>query len=74
MQTCCLSELMPGETALVLNDNPALLAFGVIEGTEVTCIRKSPLGEPCAFSIRGAVIALRSEDTSLVRCKKCRTK
>ena len=36
--------------------------IGLIEGTVVECVGKSPLGDPCAYVIRGAVIALRSED------------
>lgn len=40
-----------------------LLDLGVIEGTNITCIQKSPAGDPTAFYIRGATIALRSEDS-----------
>jgi ferrous iron transport protein A len=40
--------------------------IGLIEGTEVECLQKSPAGDPTAFLIRGAVIALRSEDSSNV--------
>jgi len=40
--------------------------IGLIEGTEVECLQKSPAGDPVAFLIRGAVIALRSEDSSKV--------
>ena len=40
--------------------------IGLIIGTKVTCIQKSPLGDPVAYLIRGAVIALRSEDSSRV--------
>jgi len=40
--------------------------IGLIEGTEVECLQKSPAGDPVAFLIRGAVIALRSEDSSQV--------
>lgn len=40
--------------------------IGLIEGTEVECLQKSPAGDPVAFLIRGAVIALRSEDSSNV--------
>jgi len=40
--------------------------MGLIEGTRVSCLQKSPLGDPVAFLIRGAVIALRSEDSSRV--------
>ena len=40
--------------------------IGLIEGTKVECIQKSPSGDPIAFLIRGAVIALRREDSSSV--------
>ena len=44
--------------------------IGLIEGTEVECVQKSPTGDPVAYRIRGALIALRSEDSSniLVAC------
>ncbi|RPF49154.1 ferrous iron transport protein A [Hydrogenoanaerobacterium saccharovorans] len=44
--------------------------IGLIEGTDVECLQKSPSGDPVAYLIRGAVIALRSEDSSkiLVTC------
>lgn len=38
--------------------------IGLIEGTKVKCLQKSPAGDPVAYLIRGAVIALRSEDSS----------
>jgi len=40
--------------------------IGLIEGTDVECLQKSPAGDPVAYLIRGAVIALRSEDSSNV--------
>ena len=40
-----------------------LLDIGLIEGTETECVLVSPLGDPKAFLIRGAVIALRNEDS-----------
>lgn len=40
--------------------------IGLIEGTEVECVLKSPCGDPAAYQIRGAVIALRSEDSSQI--------
>jgi len=43
-----------------------LLDLGLIEGTEVECLGKSPAGDPTAYLIRGAVIALRSEDSSQI--------
>ncbi|HHU05836.1 MAG TPA: ferrous iron transport protein A [Clostridiales bacterium] len=43
-----------------------LLDIGLIEGTEVECLGKSPAGDPTAYLIRGAVIALRSEDSGQI--------
>lgn len=38
------------------------LDIGLIENTPVECVGKSPLGDPSAYLIRGAVIAIRSKD------------
>lgn len=40
-----------------------MLDLGIINGTEIESLYKSPSGNPVAYLIRGAVIALRS-DTS----------
>ena len=39
-----------------------LLDLGLIRGTRVTCIARSPWGDPAAYLVRGAVIALREQD------------
>lgn len=71
-----LRELIKGEKGIVtgLTSGKAmkmrLRDIGLIEGTEVECLGKSPLGDPAAFLIRGAVIALRNEDASHVRIRK----
>ena len=41
-----------------------LMDIGFIAGSPVGCIGKSPLGDPTAYLIKGAVIALRAEDSS----------
>lgn len=70
-----LSKLEKGEHAIVTEVcadggmNRRLQDLGLVKGTMVTCLQKSPLGDPTAFLIRGAVIALRSEDSSHVRIK-----
>ena len=38
-----------------------LMDLGLIEGTEVKSLYKSPAGNPIAYMIRGAVIALRTD-------------
>ena len=66
MQT--LDILKPGQTGVVVKLNSVgsmrrrLLDIGLVEGTRVECLGKSPSGDPSAFLIRGAVIAIRSED------------
>lgn len=40
-----------------------LLDLGLVEDTEVVCVGKSPKGDPCAYRIRGAVIAIRHVDS-----------
>lgn len=64
----CLSQLKPGECGEVIRlsgENGIkrrLEDLGLVEGTRVKCIQRSALGDPTAYSIRGAVIALREED------------
>lgn len=64
-----LAELKVGGKAKVLsvddelNIKRRLQDIGLINGTTVECLYKSPLGDPKAFLIRGAVIALRCEDS-----------
>ena len=36
--------------------------MGLVRGTRVECLHRSPFGDPAAYLIRGAVIALRQED------------
>lgn len=46
-----------------------MLDLGLVNGTLVEALRKSPSGDPTAYGIRGAVIALRSEDASKIFVK-----
>ncbi|PAB58644.1 FeoA family protein [Anaeromicrobium sediminis] len=43
-----------------------MLDLGLIPGSYVEVIRKSPLGDPIAYNIRGATIALRKEESSQI--------
>ncbi|HPU35765.1 MAG TPA: FeoA family protein [Bacillota bacterium] len=38
-----------------------LLDLGLVPGAEIKTIRRSPVGDPTAYLIRGMVIALREE-------------
>ena len=43
-----------------------MLDLGLIIDTVVEALLKSPAGDPVAYDIRGAVIALRSEESSKI--------
>lgn len=43
-----------------------MLDLGIIKGTKIMPILKSPFGDPIAFEIRGSIIALRSEISELI--------
>lgn len=71
-----LAELMPGETARVLRLHSApaeamrLSELGLIPGTAVKCVMCAPFGDPSAYIIRGAVIAIRDIDAQKISVTK----
>ena len=70
-----LSDIKLGESAKVTSlknrgsMRRRLQDIGLIEGTKVKCVLKSPCGDPSAYQIRGAVIALRNDDASNIYVK-----
>lgn len=68
--TTSLKNLKEGDKAKVVkllsegSIKRRLQDIGVIEGTEIERLQSSPTGDPIAYFIRGAVIALRSEDST----------
>lgn len=73
-----LSELQPGETGRVREIGPAirgparrrLLDLGLITGTIVGVAFTSPAGNPTAYEIRGALIALRQEQAAEIELER----
>ncbi len=67
-----LHRLSPGETARVKklnchgNTRRRMLDLGLISETEVKLLMRSPSGDPSAYFIRGAVIALRADVASQI--------
>lgn len=65
----CLSDIAPGQHGVVRELRSTgsmrrrLLDIGLIEDTDVECLGRSPGGDPTAYLIRGAVIAIRKEDS-----------
>ncbi len=67
-----LCELPIGTEGIVIKllssgiERRRMLDLGLVEKSKVQSVRKSPLGDPIAYNIRGAIIALRSEEASKV--------
>ena len=67
-----LCALRPGEAARVARLEIApgmrrrLLDLGFTEGTKVRCLFDAPGGDPQAYWVRGAIIALRREDATRI--------
>ncbi len=40
--------------------------LGIIEGTRIVCRQVAPSGNPKSFLVRGAVIAIRTQDSSRI--------
>lgn len=66
--TLYLSDLKPGMTGEVISLSNSgamrqrLMDLGLVEGSRVTCLGRSLWGDPAAYEICGAVIALRRAD------------
>lgn len=73
-----LSMLSTGNTGKVKrllsqgNVRRRMLDLGLIPDTQVEALQKSPSGDPTAYFIRGAVIALRSEEANSIMVKPYR--
>jgi DtxR family Mn-dependent transcriptional regulator len=73
-----LSALRPGETATVRGIAPVcrgperrrMLDLGIVPGTEVQAEMRSPAGDPTAYRIRGALIALRREQADVIQIQR----
>ncbi len=69
MKAIRLRDLQPGQHAVVRalelqgSMRRRLCDIGMIEHTRLECLGVSPGGDPKAFLLRGAVIALRSADS-----------
>lgn len=71
-----LSDIELGEKArvTVILDSSSimrrLLDIGLIPGTNVECVLVSPMKNPKAYMIRGAVIAIRNEDADDIEIER----
>jgi DtxR family Mn-dependent transcriptional regulator len=73
-----LSALRPGESGRVLAisrrcrgvERRRLMDLGILPGTIVTAEIRSPNGDPTAYRVREALIALRAEQAELIRVER----
>ena len=72
---CPLSELTVGDSGRVISlkthgiARKRMLDLGLVNGTIVSSVLKSPSGNPTAYNIRGALIALRNQDAENIYVK-----
>lgn len=67
-----LVSLMPGELAIIAEVEAEgelkrrLIGLGFFPGERVVKVLESPLGDPAAYLVRGAVTAIRNTDAAKV--------
>lgn len=72
MEMVPLCDLRPGEGGIVRQLNTIgsmrrrLIDLGMIPDGAVVCVGVSPAGDPAAYGVRGAVVALRQDDAATV--------
>jgi len=75
-QLLSMNQLRPGEGGVVQaialrgEIRRRIQDIGLICGTPVECVGRSPLGDPAAFRIRGTVIALRDGDCAQITLRR----
>jgi len=68
-----LDMLKPGESAVVAElqsqgaERNRMLDLGIVPGTRLEAVMRSPLGDPMAYRVRSSVIALRREQAGRIR-------
>ena len=52
------------------SDKARFLDLGLIKGTKLKPVLRSPLGDPTAYEVRKSVIVLREEDAAKIKVRK----
>lgn len=67
-----LDELQPGQSAFILSlkqEGPRLqrlLEMGLFEGSQVTLVRRAPLGDPLEIKLTDCNLSLRKAEAALI--------
>lgn len=76
MGNTTLFDIKTGESALIDSINITgdirrrLFDLGFVKKSLVRCVGASPSGDPAAYLIRGAVIALRNDESRKIMVRK----
>lgn len=73
-----LNQLKKGDSAEVISisrgcrgaQRRRLMDLGILPGTKITANLKSPSGDPTAYEVRGALIALRQEQAAFINVRR----
>lgn len=77
MRSLKLSQLKVGQKAIVFSLKNTgsirrrLLDMGLLPGTKVECLFTSPFGDPVAYRIRQATVAIRKSDAKDIWVEEC---
>jgi ferrous iron transport protein A len=72
-----LHRLLPGQMGVIQEvqgsglSRRRILDLGMVPGTLVEVMRRSPLGDPVAYQVRGTIIALRQDEASQISVTTC---
>ena len=72
-----LLRLLPGQMGVIQEvqgsglSRRRILDLGMVPGTLVEVMRRSPLGDPVAYQVRGTIIALRQDEASQISVTTC---
>ncbi len=67
-----LADLAPGQSGVVQAvhseglERRRMMDLGIVPGTTILVEMNSPVGDPVAYRVRGALIALRREQAQLI--------
>lgn len=73
-----LDQLKPGESGVITNMmaegrlRSRLMDMGLLKGTEITLIRKAPLGDPLEIEVKGYSLSLRKKEASMIYLEQTR--
>lgn len=72
MTTQTLADITPGNAGMVTavhSEGPErrrMMDLGIVPGTVIRAEMRSPMGDPVAYRVRGALIALRQDQARLI--------